>query len=616
MSRADSLAGRSIPFLPSSSRDGAHENPARSWDVIVLGGGISGLSCALELVSLGLEPRKIAVLEAQERLGGKIAAGEVGGISLDVGPDSFLNRRPLAKELIARVGLAEHLVAPGASGAQIVARGQLRLLPKGQVLGVPTSFRELMKSGILSDRGLSRAFLDWTMPRTGPFDPRRFLVPRARNQSVDTKEPDVAVGKVVQARMGQEVVDRLVDPLVGGINASRVANLSARVTFPGLLEVLAHDSPPSLARTLRASLRPGKEPPREQGGKDGPVAGPLGRKGPSQPRGGQSGPSQPGGGPQASPFSSLAGGLWRLVPALGQYLEELGVTVRSRARASSLRMRGQGGWEVEMDTDLSGSQGASSPLPRTLHAKALVVCLPAMEAARLLSGPARNDLAASRIRAILQDIEYSSVATVTWVLRDGPLFTNAQGTGFLVPAIEGYLTSAVTWLSRKWPSYLDVPETQALGQDVQLVRASTGKQGDERAFSMDDEELAAALLGELEVFLHKDLGDAEGIQLEVIDTYVKRWPNAFPQFEPGHPRKVSRLEQACEQLSNQHAPIALAGAYLDGVGIPTCMERARKAAARIMEFLKAAEASRGDGGPRGDGGLSGDGDSATLQHSR
>jgi protoporphyrinogen oxidase len=112
---------------------------------------------------------------------------------------------------------------------------------------------------------------------------------------------------------------------------------------------------------------------------------------------------------------------------------------------------------------------------------------------------------------------------------------------------------------------------------------------------MDDKELATALLGELELFLHKDLGNCEGIQLKVIDTYVKRWPSAFPQFEPGHPSKVSRLEQACEQLSNQHAPIALAGAYLDGVGIPTCMERSRKAANRIMKFLATA------GGPSGRG---------------
>jgi len=240
-------------------------------------------------------------------------------------------------------------------------------------------------------------------------------------------------------------------------------------------------------------------------------------------------------------------------------------------------------------TEPRGSRGATSDSPRTLRARALVVCVPAATAAHLLTTPANSNLAANRVRTILQDIEYSSVATVTWVLRDSPLLARASGTGFLVPAIEGHLTSAVTWLSRKWPTFLQIPQARSLGKDVQLVRASTGKQGDERAFSMDDEELANALLSELEGFLSKDLPSSGTSQLEVIDTYVQRWPGAFPQFEPGHLSKVSRLEQSCQQLTNEHAPLALAGAYLDGVGIPTCIERSRKAAAQIVQALEEAK---------------------------
>ena len=133
--------------------------------------------------------------------------------------DAFLARRPEATSLCGELGLTDALVAPQASGASLWVGGRLRMMPDGVSLGVPTRAWPLIRSGILSPSGLLRAAVDLVAPHHG--DPR------------DTA--DRSVGDIVGDRLGHEVVERLVDPLVGGINAGGVTDLSAEATFPPLL---------------------------------------------------------------------------------------------------------------------------------------------------------------------------------------------------------------------------------------------------------------------------------------------------------------------------------------------------------------------------------------------
>jgi oxygen-dependent protoporphyrinogen oxidase len=198
--------------------------------VVVVGGGITGLATAYYLKARhGIEA---TVLEASERVGGKIRTDELAGVPVEAGPDTFLARVPEATDLCRELGLGGELVEPATSSAFVWARGRLRPLPPGLVLGVPTGLRQLARSGILSPAGMARAALDTVLPRRKHGD-------------------DPSIAAVIGGRFGEEVVDHLVEPLLGGINAGRADRLSLAATAPQLADA-ARDH-----RSLLLGLRAG-----------------------------------------------------------------------------------------------------------------------------------------------------------------------------------------------------------------------------------------------------------------------------------------------------------------------------------------------------------------------
>ncbi len=335
--------------------------------VVVVGGGISGLAAAWELRRLRPDA-DVVVLEASTRIGGKVAVSEVGGIAVDEGADSMLTRLPDGLALARAVGLADELVAPASGSASIWSRGRLRPLPAGTVLGIPADLAALARSKVLSGRGLARVPLDLLLPGAPVHD-------------------DVSVGRLVRRRFGGEVVDRLVDPLLGGVYAGRADLLSLQATLPQLVpQVARHRSLLLAARAARAGATAS--------------SGPL--------------------------FASLPGGLGRLPDAVATASGadmRLSSTVRALTRTAT-------GWSLTV---------GSAAAPEQVFADAVVLAVPGPPAARLLRGLVPGDDVAG--------VEYASVALVTLVL-DGP--TPGTGSGYLVPAEEERTTKAVTFASRKW----------------------------------------------------------------------------------------------------------------------------------------------------------------------
>ncbi len=460
--------------------------------VAVIGGGIAGLAAAWEL-SLSAEVR-VVVLEAAERLGGKVMTDEFGGRRVDVGPDAFVARRPEAVGLCFELGLAQELVAPSSGRAYIWRRNRLRSLPDGLVLGVPTRIGPLASSGICSLKGLRRPAIDLIAPA---------LVHRRNGTSVDD-----SIGEIVRARLGHEVHDLLADPLIGGINAGSIDTMSAAAVFPQLLN--ASRSMGSLMRSLRQT-RSG----------EGPV------------------------------FLGFRQGMWRLVERLAEALRERGTEIRTRVaveRIERTNPTGVGGWK------LSGSYENE-----TIEADGVVLALGAQGASSLL-GPHDRELS-----ALLGSIPSSSVTLVTLRFPPAAVGRALDGSGFLIPVVEGRLVTACTWLSSKWAH---------LGEsgDI-LLRASTGRYGDERAASMSDEELVEACIGELSQML--------GLRGDPLDAMVTRWPEAFPQYLVGHPSRVREIESRTARLRS----VAVAGAPMEGVGLPACIGSGRKAARALLEHL-------------------------------
>ncbi|RKE21643.1 protoporphyrinogen oxidase [Streptomyces sp. TLI_171] len=334
--------------------------------VVVIGGGVAGLAAA---AFLSAEPVRVTVLEASERFGGKLRGGEVGGVRVDLGAESMLARRPEAVELARLVGLGEQLEPPTTAKAAIWTRDGLRPLPGGQLMGVPGDLDALKASGVLTPEGLQRV---------------------VDEQPAELGE-DAPIGQYIAARLGREVVDRLVEPLLGGVYAGHADRISIRAAVPQLLRLA--EQPGSLTAAVAELSR--------RATATGPV------------------------------FQGLRGGLGTLPEAIAAHDRARGADLRTGHQVEALR-RTPDGWQV--------TTGG-----RRIDADAVVLAVPAPQAAALLAADA--PAAAAELRRI----EYASMALVTLAFRradlaDSPL----TGSGFLVPPVDRRSIKASTFSSNKW----------------------------------------------------------------------------------------------------------------------------------------------------------------------
>ncbi len=497
--------------------------------VAVVGGGIAGLAAAWELVTAaernGTATPMVLLLEASNRVGGKLLATRFAGRSVDLAADAFLARRPEATTMVSELGIDDQLVPVGASGASIWARGQLRPMPAALNLGVPTRWWPLFRSGILSPTESLRVARDVLLPHRG----ERSVV------------GDRSVGEIVGERLGRPVVDRLADPLIGGIHAGDANLLSAAATMPVL--IAASHQPGSLMHRLGRVRTPSPEAKQDR--------------------------PQPGGQPEGSSapvFWSLAGSTASLTDELAKALIERGVTIQTDVRVDAVERRTDGrsggsDWLLSLhhpgDDDTGDRQAA-------LHVDGVVLAVPATEAAVLLAP------VAPMAAGLLSSVEYASVSVITMSLPPGSIGASRTGTGFLVPrssTVGGHqpLITGCTYLDRKWP-HLRRP-------DDELIRVSVGRFGDERHADLDDEELVSAVFGEIAQLLDVRSNPAE--------TIVTRWDRAFPQYQVGHLLKMAQVEAETAKLDG----VAVAGAALRGVGIPACIGSGRSAARQVLDSL-------------------------------
>jgi oxygen-dependent protoporphyrinogen oxidase len=361
--------------------------------VAVIGGGIAGLSAAWELTCAAPGTR-VVILESDERLGGKLRTGAIGGRAVDLGPDAFLARRPEAVSLCREVGLGDELVSPGSRSAFVWARGRLRPLPTGLALGVPTRLGPLARSGILSWLGVGRATLDLV-----GWPPRR--------RDAAEGAPDRAVADITDQHLGHEVTDWLVDPLVGGIHAGDTASMSAAAVFPALLE--AASRPGSLMRALRHP-GPGDDEP--------PV------------------------------FYTVRDGLSRLVDGLANALGSRGVEVRLRTPVEHLGLRAAHGHHQNNhpeDPERARPRWSLRTPQGNVESDAIVIAIPAKPMAALL------DPVEPSVATALRTIDYANVTIVTLQFPTTDVDHPLDGTGFLVPRRTDHLITACTWLTSKWP---------------------------------------------------------------------------------------------------------------------------------------------------------------------
>jgi oxygen-dependent protoporphyrinogen oxidase len=379
--------------------------------VVVVGGGIAGLAAGWFAADAGLD---VTVLEAASQVGGKLRIEELAGVPIDVGAEALLTVRPEGVELLDAVGLTDERIAPSTTSAQVRVAGANRPLPERTMLGVPASLDAVRTAGVLTSHGLD------------------VLAAEPAREALEPLTDDVAVGQLVRARMGDEVVDRLVEPLLGGVYAGRADALSLRATMPALADRLRNGG--SLTAAAAAVT----------------VRGDRQRT--------------------AAVFTSVRGGLGRLPQALtaaGRFAVRTGVTVRELRRTP-------GGFALEC---------GAVPASEVVEADAVIVALPASKAARLLRGVSP---AAARE---LGDVESASMAIVSFAFADVSL---PPGSGLLVAAGERLATKAITLSSQKWP--LDTGGVTMLRASVGRIGETTALQlADDELITLVHHELRPLL---------------------------------------------------------------------------------------------------------------------------
>jgi protoporphyrinogen/coproporphyrinogen III oxidase len=394
--------------------------------IVIIGGGIAGLAAAHRIVELGRTKSldvKTTLLEAAPRLGGSITTERVGDFLLEAGPDSFITEKPWALKLCERIGLTNRLVSTQSAYQKIyiVHDGKLVELPDGFFLLAPTRFWPFVQTPLFSWAGKVRMASELLLPRGDSIE-------------------DESLGAFVRRRFGNEALQRVAQPLVGGIYASDPDKLSLAATMPRFREM--ERSSRSVIYAMWSAQRR-----RAKSAKT----------------------AETGSGARWSLFVTLAGGMQELVDHLAQRLPQ--GTIRLNAAAAGLQRNADNSWRVTV-----GSK-------ETIQADAVILATPAFRAGAMLrqiDSSATGELTA---------IPYASTGTVSLAYRREDFPDAPASFGFVVPAIEKRKIMACTFSSLKYPDRAP--------KDKILLRAFVGGSLQPELFGASDSEMTTSVRAEL-----------------------------------------------------------------------------------------------------------------------
>ncbi len=476
----------------------------------IVGGGLSGLVAAFYLRRL--DPScEVVVFEAGPRFGGVIRTEAVDGYLLEHGADMFATQPDAALRLCDALGITQRLILPqsGARGAAIVDRGRLVRIPDGFVLMRPTRLWPMISTPLLSIRGKMRMAMErWVKPR--PAD-----------------QEDESIESFVTRRLGHELLERIVQPLVGGIYTGDVAKLSMAATM-GQFLTMESESGSLWAATMQ----------RRRAGIDTTERNSAGAR--------------------YEQFRSLPGGLQELLEALQAALPA--GSLRPLHRVTRIERAGRRWRLVGSETDSS----RSSETADWGEFDQVILATPAAIAARLLGGLA-DDAA-----ALLGRIEAASSAIVALGVRTADIAKPIDVAGFVVPLREGRPILAASFTSDKFAGRAPAAE--------KLIRVFFGGELQAEYVNRDDAELIEIARAEL--------ADLIGLGGTPRLAKVIRWPAAMPQYHVGHNQRVRQIEAGLAALPG----LRVIGNSLRGVGIAPTVAAAEAAARQIVQGCNAASA--------------------------
>jgi oxygen-dependent protoporphyrinogen oxidase len=353
--------------------------------VVIVGGGIAGLTCARRLATQSRQrslPLQITLLEASPRLGGVITTEQSDGFLVEGGPDCFISEKPWAVQLCKEIGLGDDIIGtnPEKRRSFVLIKGRIHPIPEGYMLMAPSRIMPFAWTSVLTIGGKLRACMDLVLPR-GPA------------------QDDESLASFVRRRFGKEILERMAQPLIGGIYNADPEVLSLRATMPRFLDMeRKHRS------IILAMLSARRHSASAQTGVSGA---------------------------RYSLFVTLRSGLQSLVDRLQGDLGS--VDVRLNAAVASVTDDGNG---APHRVTLSSGE--------TLPADVVVLAMPARSSAPLL-----HDLDGS-LSQRLGSIPYGTSITVSMAFRASDMARPLDGFGLVIPRMEGRRMIACSVSSTKF----------------------------------------------------------------------------------------------------------------------------------------------------------------------
>ena len=542
-------------------------------NVTIVGGGLTGLTAAYYL-GHAKPDWNITLYEQAPRFGGKIQTQRVDDFVVELGPDSYLGRKTEMTDLIYDLGLGDTLVSNETGQAFVYDKGSIHPIPGGSIMGIPTEMMPFVKATLISWPGKLRAGLDY------------FKKPYQLD-----KNGDVSIGHFFKYHLGQEMMDKLIEPLLAGIYGGDIYKISLLSTFPHFIQV--EQKYGNMVKGMMAAKMGHSKAGVTKAAKGAVAEGDVPRagKGTMTDRQFESHEaksakaqadmaSRKGTAAQSGMFRQLTGGLESVITAIVEAMPS-NVTLHTSALVSDicytdgqyaldvvkqdsedcncngqLASRENSNAESSLNTKASSDDVTANADKVTTNADHMIICTPPATYNQWFKDDAGFDF--------LRSMEQSSCAIAIMAFDKSTFDGELKGSGLLITRNTDTPLTACTILNQKWP--------QTTPDDKIVLRVFIGKPGNDVVEHLNDEELSELAVKEIQRIM------SFSTQPEWVR--INRLIHCMPQYNVGHRAGIKAVrEHVAENYPNLH----LIGTPFDGIGIPDGVKQAKELVQSIVD---------------------------------
>ena len=549
-------------------------------NVTIVGGGLTGLTAAYYLGHAKPE-WNITLYEQAPRFGGKIQTQRVDDFVVELGPDSYLGRKTEMTDLVHDLGLGDTLVSNETGQAFVYDEGSIHPIPGGSIMGIPTEMMPFVKATLISWPGKLRAGLDY------------FKKPYQLD-----KNGDVSIGHFFQYHLGQEMMDKLIEPLLAGIYGGDIYKISLLSTFPHFIQVeqkygnmvkgmmaakMGH-SKAGVTKAAKGAVAEGDVPRAGKGtmtdrqfesheakssqtastnnssNSSGHATNTSLHRQTSKVQADMA--SRKGTAAQSGMFRQLTGGLESVVNAIVEAMPS-NVQLHTGALVSNIRYV-EGMYAIDVVNSVNNACGCQ---PTTDSAtEVLLDKAPAIADYVIISTPPATYSQWFKDDAgfdFLRSMEQSSCAIAIMAFDKSTFDGDLKGSGLLITRKTDTPLTACTILNQKWP--------QTTPDDKVVLRVFIGKPGNDVVEQYSDEELSELAVEEIQHIMRFS-AKPEWVR-------INRLIHCMPQYNVGHRAGIKAVR---EHVAENYPKLHLIGTPFDGIGIPDGVKQAKELVQKLV----------------------------------